>query len=111
MSNHETCFNPGERIFTDIASIRASAGIKVSKPHWCIKVDERTQLKFSSFHENKDGMVEESCELFYKWKQGGNQVKYVRCDNAGENKTLQKRENGVDWKLNITFEFTPRDTP
>jgi hypothetical protein len=57
MSNHETCSNPGERIFTDIASIRESDGIKVSKPHWCIKVDERTQLKFSSFHENKDGMV------------------------------------------------------
>jgi hypothetical protein len=56
-------------------------------------------------------MVEESCELFYNSKQGGNQVKYVRCDNAGENKTLQKRANGVDWKLNITFEFTPRDTP
>jgi hypothetical protein len=44
-------------------------------------------------------MVEESCELFYKWRQGGNQVKYISCDN------------GVDWKLNITFEFTPRDTP
>jgi hypothetical protein len=31
--------------------------------------------------------------LFYKWKQGGNPVKYIRCDNAGENKTLQKRVN------------------
>jgi hypothetical protein len=38
-------------------------------------------------------------------------VKYIRCDNAGGNKTLQKRANGVDWQLNIQFEFTPRDTP
>jgi hypothetical protein len=36
LSNHETCTNPGERIFTDVASIRARDGIKVSKPHWCI---------------------------------------------------------------------------
>jgi hypothetical protein len=38
-------------------------------------------------------------------------VKYVRCDNAGENRSLQKRANSADWKLNIKFEFTPRDTP
>jgi hypothetical protein len=55
-------------------------------------------------------MVELSCELFSKWKNE-HPVKYIRCDNAGENKTLQKRANGVDWKLNIEFEFTPRDTP
>jgi hypothetical protein len=111
ISEHQPCLKPAERIYTDIASIRPSDGMKVQKPHWCIKVDEHTQLKFSSFHEHKDGMVEASCELFYKWKQGGNQVKYIRCDNAGENKTLQKRANSATWKLNIEFEFTPRDTP
>jgi hypothetical protein len=79
---HETCSSPGERVFTDISSI--GDGIKVSKPHWCIKVDERTQLKFSSFHEHKDGMVEESCELFYKWKQGGNQVNTFAATMRGK---------------------------
>ena len=68
-------------------------------------------IKFSSFHAHKDDMVEPSCELFHKWKQGGNTVKYIRCDNAGENRTLMKRANSPDWKLNIEFEFTPRDTP
>jgi hypothetical protein len=111
LSEHQPCTRPGERIFTDIASIRPTDGIKVLKPHWCIKVDERTQMKFSSFHEHKDGMVESSCELFHKWKEGGNPVKFIRCDNAGENKTLQKRANSSAWKLNIEFEFTPRDTP
>jgi hypothetical protein len=67
-------------------------------------------MKFSTFHKHKDEMVEPSCELFSKWKHE-HPVKYIRCDNAGENKTLQKRANGVDWKLNIEFEFTPRDTP
>jgi hypothetical protein len=56
-------------------------------------------------------MVEPSCELFQKWRHEGNPVQYVRCDNAGENKSLQKRANSADWKLNITFDYTPRDTP
>jgi hypothetical protein len=79
--------------------------------HWCIKVDEKTQFKISTFHKHKNGMVEPICELFFRWKQGENPVSFIRCDNAGENMTLQKRVNSVDWKLNITFEFTPRDTP
>jgi hypothetical protein len=56
-------------------------------------------------------MVEPSCEQFQKWNQAGKIVKFVRCDNAGENKTLEKRANSVEWKLNIQFEYTPRDTP
>jgi hypothetical protein len=67
-------------------------------------------MKFSTFLKHKNEMVEPSCELFSTWKHHEHPVKYIRCDNAGENKTLQKRANGVDWKLNIEFEFTPRDT-
>jgi hypothetical protein len=91
--------------------VRPKEDTQLSKPFWCIKVDERTQIKFSSFHKHKDEMVESSCELFDKWKQGGNPVKFIRCDNAGENQTLQHRANCVEWKLNIEFEYTPRDTP
>ncbi len=110
-SDHTPATEPGERIFTDIASVKPKDGMKPAKPHWCIKVDELTQMKFSTFHKHKDEMVEPSCETFFKWKKGGNPVKFIRCDNAGENKSLQKRANGVDWKLNIHFEYTPRDTP
>ena len=74
-------------------------------------VDERTQLKFSDFYTTKNGMVEPTCEQFYRWKQSGNPVKYVRLDNAGENKLLKKRCQSKDWKLKIEFEFTARDTP
>lgn len=110
-SKHEAAKACGERIFTDIASVKPKDGIMPSRPHWCIKVDERTQMKFSSFHKNKDDMVEPSCELFHKWNLAGKTVKFIRCDNAGENRTLENRANGVDWKLNIQFEYTPRDTP
>jgi hypothetical protein len=110
-SDHQLSSKPGERIFTDIASVQPKNGETTRTPHWCIKVDEKTQFKTSTFHKQKNDMVEPSCELFFRWKQGGNPVSFIRCDNAGENMTLQKRVNSVDWKLNIAFEFTPRDTP
>jgi hypothetical protein len=37
-SKHEPSQTPGERILTDIASIRPTDGVKVNKPHWCIKL-------------------------------------------------------------------------
>jgi hypothetical protein len=74
-------------------------------------VEERTQLKFSDFYPTKNGMIEPTCEQFYKWKQSGKQVKYVRLDNAGENKKLQKRCESSDWKLGIKFEYTAHATP
>jgi hypothetical protein len=74
-------------------------------------VDKRTQLKFSNFYPTKNGMVEPTCEQFQKWKQHGKPVKFVRMDNAGENKLLKKRCESSDWKLGIKFEFTARATP
>jgi hypothetical protein len=38
-SKYKPSGTQGERIFTDIASIRPVEGVKVNKPHWCIKVD------------------------------------------------------------------------
>jgi hypothetical protein len=110
-SDHQLSSKPSERIFTDIASLQPKDGETTRTPHWCIKVDGKTQFKTSTFHKQKNDMVEPSCELFFRWKQGGNPVSFIRCDNAGENMNLQKRVNNVDWKLNIAFEFTPRDTP
>jgi hypothetical protein len=77
-SRHKASSLPGERIFTDIASIRLADGVSASKPHWCIKVDEFSQTKFSSFHAHKDEIVESSYEFFQRWKQGGNPVKFFR---------------------------------
>ena len=35
----------------------------------------------------------------------------MRLDNAGENILLQSRSQSADWKLNLNFEFTARNTP
>jgi hypothetical protein len=101
------------RIYLDIGTIKKTQnGPKVYKGNWRIMVDKRTQLTFSDFFDTKNGMVEETCEqLHRRLKQSGRGAKIIRLDNAGENKLLQQRSQSADWKLNITYEFTARDTP
>ena len=72
-------------------------------------VDEIKGMKWSNFYETKDGMVEPTCEKFHEWKQAGKPVKYVRCDNGGENKALENRLRSADWKLAVKFEWTARN--
>ena len=38
-------------------------------------------------------------------------VRYIRCDNAGENKKLEKVVNGPAYNLSVEFEYTARNTP
>ena len=39
-------------------------------------------------------------------------MNHIRCDNAGENLTLEKRLNSHDWKYGtIEFEYTAKGTP
>ena len=111
-STHQVAKSNGERVFLDIATVKAPPGQKgLVNSNWRMLVDEKTQLKFSTFHQSKSGMVEPTCEQFQKWKAAGMPVKQVRCDNAGENKQLEKRAASADWKLDIDFEYTARDTP
>ena len=110
-SDHRVADADAGRIFLDIATVKGPKGVTLNNPNWLIKVDERTQLKYSEFYKSKNGMVEPTCEQFEKWRQAGYPVKFVRCDNAGENILLEKRCKSKDWKLNIEFEFTARNTP
>ena len=50
------------------------------------------------------------CTLVDKWNKGGLNIKYIRLDNAGENKDFEEQSNGKDWRLNLTFEYTGPDT-
>eukprot|EP00957_Ditylum_brightwellii_P083009 6310680-Ditylum_brightwellii.AAC.1 len=56
-------------------------------------------------------MVEPTLEKFARWEQNNRKVKFVRCNNAGENKTLEKRSQSKDWRMNPEFEYTARATP
>ena len=112
-SEHEVATKNGQRIFLDISSIKTmeESDKPTVQPYWRIMVDERTQLKFSDFYLTKDGMVEPTCEQLHRWKEAGRGVKFIRLDDGGENKALQKRALSEAWKLDIEFEFTGRDTP
>jgi len=105
--------NGESRIYLDVATVKHRKGQpKTTKPIWQIMVDKKTQLKFSDFYKTKDGMIEPTCEQLFKWQKTNKTVMYIRLDNAGENKRLQKRCESADWKLTITFEeYTARDTP
>ena len=74
-------------------------------------VDEATQLKFTAFYPTKAAMVEPTCAQLSKWKAAGFPVQFIRMDNAGENKALEQAMNGKDWQLNITPEYTARNSP
>jgi hypothetical protein len=50
-SGHQKAETCGERIYTDIASIKPKDGFMPQKPFWCINVDEKTQMKFSTFYK------------------------------------------------------------
>jgi hypothetical protein len=56
-------------------------------------------------------MIEPTCEHIGKGKNMGLKVKFVLCDNAGENKKLAQRTKSSDWQFGINFEITGRDTP
>jgi hypothetical protein len=80
-------------VFLDILLIKIMEDTDkpTAQPYWRIMVDERTQLKFSNFSRTKDGMVKPTCEQLHRWKEAGRAVKYIRLDDGGENKALQKR--------------------
>ena len=74
-------------------------------------VDEHTQFKISDFFISKKAMIEPTCEKLFKLNAEEKNVKYIRCDDGGENRGLMNWLHSSDWKLPIRFEFTGRDTP
>ena len=76
------------RIHLDISTIKDSSGSELSKSNWHIMVDERTGMNFSDFFSKNLDMVKPTCKKINLWKQAGLCPKYIRLDNAGENKKL-----------------------
>ena len=99
---------PGERFYMDISSVKAvSTG---GSQFWCLVVDEATKMKWSFFLKEKS-QVSEKVGRFLKEFKGiyHKQVRYIRCDNAGENKVLEV--NCKKQGLGIIFEYTAPGTP
>jgi len=56
-------------------------------------------------------MAEATCELLKSWRDKGIVTKFMRMDNAGENKLFKQRARSKYWQLGIQMEYTPRDMP
>ena len=99
---------PGYRLFIDISSFKhESMG---GKRHWVIVVDEFSNCSHSFFLKRKSEQIE-MIPIWIKELKAkyGIDIKYIRLDNSGENKSLQKECDKQN--LGIIFEFTAPGTP
>ena len=92
----------------DTSSVKNKANNRIGK-FWLLVVDEATSMKWSFFLKNKDAQVPLLTGFIKTLQNQNKKVKYIRCDNAGENISLQKALDAEG--MNIKFEFTARETP
>ena len=80
------------------------------KKFWLLVLDDCTDKAWSFFLKHKDDQVEELIAHIKELKSKyGKVVKYIRCDNAGENILLEEwcKKEG----LGIQFEYTSPNSP
>jgi len=78
----------GERLMIDISSIKNSNKQQVGR-YWLLIVDEATDMKWSFFLKKKSNQVPVLMGFIKKLFNSGYDVKFIRCDNAGENISLK----------------------
>ena len=95
-------------MYLDISPMRnPSMG---ARQHWVMLVDEATKYKKSFFLKEKNEQIEPIIDWVKALKARQKiQVKIIRCDNAGENKVLERESEKNE--LGIIFEFTAPGTP
>ena len=99
---------PGYRIFIDICSFKHTS--RGGNRHWLIVVDEFSDFVHSFFLNKKSDQI----KILPMWIKGiakkhRIEIKRIRLDNSGENKSLQKECDKQN--LGIIFEFTAPGTP
>ena len=99
---------PGFRVFIDICSFKQVS--RGGNRHWLIVVDEFSDCTHSFFLNKKSDQI----KILPMWIKGiakkhRIEIKRIRLDNSGENKSLQKE--CAKQNLGIIFEFTAPGTP
>ena len=98
----------GERLFLDVSSIKHKS-LGGSK-FWLMVMDDASDHCWSIFLKKKSLVSKTTRELIKDIeKKLKIKVKFIRCDNAGENKKLQ--EDCLSDGMGIQFEFTAPGTP
>ena len=96
---------PGERLYLDISSVDATSG--GGNRYWAIVVDDYSRFKRSFFLRTKSGLTAVVLPYIKELQATGKPVRFVRMDNAGENKVL----GGQLRELGIKVEYTAPNTP
>ena len=100
---------PGERLCTVISYVQHK--ILGGSLYWVLVVYQTTKYKWSVFVKHKSDMARTIVEIVKEIKvKHQKQVRYIRCDNAGENLLIEK-EIITNKIKNINIKFTAPRTP
>ena len=99
---------PGYRVFMDICSFKQVS--RGGNRHWLVVVDEFSDCTHSFFLKRKSDQT----QIMLIWirslsKKHNIEIKRIRLDNCGENRSLQKEHDKAN--MGITFESTAPGTP
>ena len=72
-------------------------------------LDDCTDMTWSAFLKRKSDLVERGMMILRKLRNRGMVTRYIRCDDAGENKKLEAACVKAGW--DIQFEYTTPNTP
>ena len=98
----------GDRLFLDISSIKypSMGGAK----YLCLMMDDHSGFVTGSYLKKKSDLQEKGINMIQNFENDFDvKVKRIRCDNAGENQSMEKE--CVRRKMGITFEYTSVGTP
>jgi hypothetical protein len=102
----------GEHLHGDISTICKKHDNKsYVRPNWFMLIDAATGMKFSSFWNTKSAFIEPMCEMLHHWLQREIPIKFIRVDNARENKKWEAHCQSAAWKFPFKFEYTAARTP
>jgi transposase InsO family protein len=98
---------PGERLYVDVSSIkeRSFGGSKF----WALIVDDYSDYCWSFVVKNKSDLKTRIKTLLTDLKIVNLIVKFIRCDDAGENMTM--KNDPENKSFGIKFEFSGARTP
>ena len=99
---------PGYRVFMDICSYKQVS--RGGNRHWLIVVDEFSDCTHSFFLKRKSDQI----QIMLIWirslsKEHNIEIKRIRLDNSGENRSLQQECDKAN--PGITYDFTAPGTP
>jgi hypothetical protein len=103
---------PGERLYFDLSSAKGKTSLGGNR-FWLAIVDDATGRMWSRLLKRKSDVPKEMVLVIQEIHDGDKTVKFLKCDNAGENVKLKTHcKESQDKKLrSIQFEFTGRGTP